>query len=186
MVNTYFHRQDVIRPGALAFGVGAEGAFTGIDGRSNMTKVPESYWPVLCPVPGQSGVNTTYGKEAPDATPGDASAGYPITVYFGTSNLKIKEATLKAMAPGSMQAPPGVKLPPGTPVECYLFDPTQGASADMTRYQACVCLIPKDPLKVNVDYEVSFNVDVAGKPWVKSWRFSTNVAKSSKDKMPGR
>ncbi len=186
MVSTYFHRQDVIRPGALAFGVGVEGAYTGIDGRSAMTKVPESFWPVLCPVPGQSGVGTTYGKEAPDATPGDAMAGYPITVYFGTSNLKIKEATLKALVPGAMQAPPGAKLPPGTPVECYLFDPTQGASADMTKYQACVCLISKDPLKVNVDYEVSFNVDVAGKPWVKSWRFSTNVAKSSKDRMPGR
>jgi len=186
MVNTYFHRQDVIRPGTLAFGVGIEGAFTGIDGRTNMTKVPETAWPVLCPVPGQSGVATNYAKEAPDATPGDASAGYPITVYFGTANLKIKEATLKALAPGSLQAPPGTKLPPGTPVDCYLYDPTQGASADMTRYQACVCLIPKDPLKVNVDYEVSFTVDVAGKPWSKTWRFSTNQAKSSKDKLPGR
>lgn len=186
MVNTYFHRQDVIRPGAQAFGVGIEGAFTGIDGRSNTTKVPESYWPILCPVPGQSGVATNYAKEAPDATPGDPMAGYPITVYFGTSSLKIKEATLKAMAPGSMQAPPGTKLPAGTPVDCYLYDPTQGASAEMTKYQSCVCLIPKDPLKVNVDYEVSFNVDVAGKPWSKSWRFSTNVSKSSKDHVPGR
>jgi hypothetical protein len=186
MVNTYFHRQDVIRPGTLAFGVGIEGAFTGIDGRTNMTKVPETAWPVLCPVPGQSGVATNYAKEAPDATPGDAMAGYPITVYFGTASLRIKEATLKALAPGSLQAPPGTKLPPGTPVDCYLYDPTQGASADMTRYQACVCLIPKDPLKVNVDYEVSFTVDVAGKPWSKTWRFSTNQAKSSKDRLPGR
>jgi hypothetical protein len=39
---------------------------------------------------------------------------------------------------------------------------------------------------VNVDYEVSMTVDVAGKPWSKTWRFSTNVAKSSRDKMPGR
>jgi hypothetical protein len=186
MVGTYFHRQDVIRPGTLAFGVGVEGAFTGIDGRSSMTKVPESVWPVLCPVPGQSGVGTTYGKEAPDATPGDPSAGYPITVYFGTSTLKLKEYKLTALPPGSMQLPPGAKLPPGTPIDCYAFDPGQGASPDMTRYQACVCLIPKDPLKVNVDYEVAMTVDVAGKPWSKTWRFSTNVAKSSKDKMPGR
>src|ERR1043166_1648518 len=79
MVGTYFHRQDMLRPGTLAFGVGVEGAFTGIDGRSSMTKVPERAWPVLCPLPGQSGVATNYGKEAPDATPGDNSAGYPIT-----------------------------------------------------------------------------------------------------------
>lgn len=186
MVDTYFHRQDVIRPGALAFGVGVEGAFTGIDGRSNMTKVKDSVWPVLCPVPGQSGVNTTYGREAPDATPGDPAAGYPITVYFGTSALKLKEYKLTMLPPGAMQLPPTVKLPPGTPVECYPFDPTQGASPDMTKYQACVCIIPKDPLKVNVDYEVSMTVDVAGKPWSRTWRFSTNQPKGSKDRMPGR
>jgi|SRR5579862_742564 len=186
MVGTYFHRQDVIRPGTLAFGVGVDGAFTGIDGRSKMTAVPETAWPVLCPVPGQSGVGTTYGKEAPDATPGHPSAGYPITVYFGTSNLKLKDHKLTAMPPGSLQAPPGTKLPPGTPIDCYPFDPAQGASPDMTKYQACVCLIPKDPLKVNVDYEVSMTVEVAGKPWSKTWRFSTTVAKSSKDKAPGR
>jgi hypothetical protein len=186
MVGTYFHRQDVIRPGTLAFGVGVEGAFTGIDGRSNMAPVPEHGWPVLCPVPGQSGVGTTYGKEAPDATPGDNSAGYPITVYFGTSNLKLKDHKLVALPAGAMQMPAGVKLPPGTPVDCYPFDPGQGASPDMTKYQACVCLIPKDPLKVNVDYEVSMTVDVAGKPWSKTWRFSTTVAKSSRDRMPGR
>jgi len=186
MVGTYFHRQDVLRPGTLAFGVGVEGAFTGIDGRSSMTKVPEHAWPVLCPVPGQSGVGTTYGKEAPDATPGDNSAGYPITVYFGTSALKLKEHRLTALPPGAMQAPAGARLPPGTPIDCYAFDPGQGASADMTKYQACVCIIPKDPLKVNVDYEVSMTVDVAGKPWSRTWRFSTNVAKSSRDRMPGR
>jgi len=185
MVDTYFHRQDVIRPGTLAFGVGYEGAFSGIDGRTSMRKVRPTAWPVLCPVPGQSGVGTNYSKEAPDATPGDAQAGWPITVYFGTAQLKIKEWKLSAHPPGTMALPPNAKLPPGTPVDCYVYDPTQGTSADMTRYQSAVCLIPKDPLKVNVDYEVSLTVDVAGQPWSKTWRFSTNVAKSSKA-MPGR
>jgi hypothetical protein len=186
MVGTYFHRQDVIRPHTMAFGVGIEGAFTGIDGRSNMGQAPAQYWPVLCPVPGQSGVGTTYNRESPDATPGDTSAGYPITVYFGTQRLKLKEGTLKALPPGAAQLPPGAKSPPGTPVDCYLFDPQQGASADTTRYQAAVCLIPKDPLKVNVDYEVSMTVDVNGRPWSKTWRFSTSVAKGSKERLPGR
>jgi hypothetical protein len=186
MVTTYFHRQDVIRPATTAFGVGIEGAFTGIDGRSSMGQAPAQYWPVLCPVPGQTGVGTTYGKEAPDATPGDNSAGYPITVYFGTSSLKLKEGTLKTLPPGAAQLPPGAKSPPGTPVDCYLYDPQQGASADFTKYQSAVCMIPKDPLKVNVDYEVSMTVDVNGKPWSKTWRFSTSVSKSSKDRMPGR
>lgn len=186
MVTTYFHRQDVIRPSTLAFGLGIDGAFTGIDGRSSLGQAPPSYWPVIYPVPGQTGVGTTYGKEAPDATPGHPSAGLPITAYFGTSDLKLKEGTLKALPPGAAQLPPGAKTPPGTPVDCFLFDPHQGASADMSRYQSAVCLIPKDPLKVNVDYEVSLSVEVAGKPWSKVWRFSTAVAKSAKDRLPGR
>lgn len=186
MVQTYFHRQDVIRPQTLAFGVGYEGSFSGIDGRSNLGKAPDQYWPVLCPVPGQTGVGTTYGKESPDATPGDNAAGYPITVYFGTSALKLKEATLKALPAGAAQLPPGAKAPPGTPVDCYLYDPKQGANADFTGFQQCVCIIPKDPLKVNVDYEVSFVVDVNGKPWSKTWRFSTSQSKGSKDRLPGR
>jgi hypothetical protein len=184
MVQTYFHRQDVIRPNTMAFGVGIEGAFTGIDGRSAMGQAPAVYWPVLCPVPGQSGVGLTYGKEAPDACPGDAQAGYPITVYFGTSQLKLTEATLKLLPPGAAQLPPGAKSPPGTPVECYLYDPQTGASSDMTRYQACVAMIAKDPLKGNADYEVSMTVEVAGKPWSKTWRFNTSQSKGSKDRPP--
>jgi len=184
MVGTYFHRQDVIRPNAMAFGVGIEGAFTGIDGRSNLGQAPAQYWPVLCPVPGQTGVGTNYGKEAPDACPGDAAAGYPITAYFGTPNLKLTEWSLKALPPGAAQLPPGAKAPPGTPVDCYVYDPQTGASADMTRYQHCVALIAKDPLKMNVDYEVSMTVDVNGKPWSRTWRFSTSVAKSSKERPP--
>ena len=186
MVGTYFHRQDVIRPATMAFGVGIEGSFTGIDGRTTMGQAPPTYWPVLCPVPGQTGVGTNYGKEAPDACPGDAAAGYPITVYFGTSALKMKEWSLKALEKGAAQLPPGAKSPPGAPVDCYVYDPQTGASADMTKYQAAVCLIPKDPLKVNVDYEVSMTVDVNGKPWSKTWRFNTSQAKSAKDKPPGR
>ena len=186
MVHTYFHRQDVIRPGTVAFGVGLEGAFSGIDGRTNLSKVPEHFWPVLCPVPGQGGVGTNFAKEAPDPIPGDSSAGFPITVYFGTSSLKLKEGTLKMLAPGVAQLPPGAKAPPGTPVDCYPFDPQTGASPDMTKYQMSVALIPKDPLKVNVDYEVSMTVDVNGKPWSKTWRFNTSQAKSAKDRPPGR
>jgi hypothetical protein len=135
-------------------------------------------------VPGQTGVGTNYGKEAPDACPGDAAAGYPITVYFGTSTLKLKEWSLKMLEKGAAQLPPGAKTPPGTPVDCYVFDPQTGVSADMTKYQAAVCLIPKDPLKVNVDYEVSMTVDVNGKPWSKTWRFNTSQSRGSKDRPP--
>lgn len=38
--STYFRRQEVIRPETLAFGVGYEGSYGGIDGRSVMGKAP--------------------------------------------------------------------------------------------------------------------------------------------------
>jgi hypothetical protein len=173
MVNTYFHRQDVIRPHALAFGVGYEGSFGGIDGRSALGKAPPQYWPVLCPVPGQANVGLNYGKEAPDACPGDASAGYPLTVYWGTSNLKLKSHALKALGPSN--APPASAPKTAPDVDCYVYDPQQGAEAGFTKFQQCVCLIPKDPLKPNTTYEVSFDVEVDGKPWSKTWRFSTGA-----------
>lgn len=177
MVGTYFHRQDVIRPETTAFGVGYEGNFGGIDGRSNMAKAPPHYWPVLCPVPGQTGVGTNYGKESPDACPGDNSAGYPITVYFGTPRLKISSYSLKEVGPAAAQTPPNRPIPANTPsIDCYLLDPTQGASNDFSGFQHCACIIPKDPLKVGIEYEVTLKVDVDGKPWSKTWRFSTNAA----------
>jgi hypothetical protein len=180
MVQTYFHRQDVIRPEAMAFGVAYEGRYGGIDGRTNVSKPPDTYWPVICPVPGQTGVGTHYGKESPDACPGATAAGWPITAYFGTPKLKLVSSSLKEVGPYVPQAP--VRLVPAAApsIDCYLFDPQQGASKEFTGYQRCVCIIAKDPLKVNLEYEVSLRVEVDGKPWSRTWRFSTNVATAGK------
>ena len=176
MVGTYFHRQDVIRPETTAFGVGYEGNYGGIDGRSSMGKAPEHYWPVLCPVPGQTGVGTQYGKESPDACPGDTASGYPITVYFGTSQIKLVSYTLKEVGPVAAQPGPVRPVPAAVPsLDCYPYDPKQGANAEFSGYQRCVCIIAKDPLKANMEYEVSLQVEVGGKPWSKTWRFSTNA-----------
>jgi len=175
MVTTYFHRQDVIRPNALAFGVGYEGAFGGIDGRSKLRPAPANFWPVLCPVPGQQDVGLSYGKEAPDACPGDNASGYPITAYFGTSSLKLVSHELRVVGPANappVPLPKGAKLPV---VECYVYDPQTGPHAEFTKFQQCVCLIAKDPLKTNTLYEVSLEIDVAGKPWSRTWRFSTGT-----------
>jgi hypothetical protein len=177
MVQTYFHRQDVIRPETQAFGVGYEGNFGGIDGRTNMGKAPAHYWPVLCPVPGQTGVGTTYGKESPDACPGDTASGYPITAYFGTASLKLVSYSLKEVGPAGASPGPVRPVPAGVAsIDCYVFDPAQGANNSFSGYQRAVCLISKDPLKSNIEYEVTLKVDVDGKPWTRTWRFSTNAA----------
>lgn len=140
----YFHRQDVIRPDTLGFGVGYDGAFGGIDGRTKRTSTPPKAWPVICPVPDKT-ATTHYNREAPDATRGDREVGFPITAYFGTEKLKLTAHSLRTVA--------GPGVPPsrtGHPVECYTFDPQTGAGANMTRYQRVVALIPKDALRVNV------------------------------------
>jgi hypothetical protein len=165
MVETYFHRQDVIRPETLAFGVGYEGRYGGIDGRSNMGKKDAYRWPILCPVPDQREIALHYGKESPDATPNDDKAGYPITVYFGTGKPELKNYELISAKD------------PKTPIECYAFDHKQGASAEFSGYQSCVAIIPKDPLEAASWYQVSMTVEHAGKTWSKTWRFATLGAK---------
>ncbi|MHC5053568.1 MAG: CAP domain-containing protein [Planctomycetota bacterium] len=183
MVNTYFHRQDVIRPQAVGFGVGYEGRYSGIDGRSDLDTSIQVRWPILCPVPRQTGVHTRYSKEAPDATPGDSAAGYPITVYFGTNKLSLKSYSLRMLPPGFDDIPrieslveSGKDLP-GESLDCYEFDPKKGASAGMTKYQACVCIMAKDPLEKGRTFEVTLEVEVRVEPWKRTWYFSTGRGK---------
>ena len=180
MVGTYFHRQDVIRPDTLAFGVGYEGNFGGIDGRTKMGAGSSTRWPVVCPVPNQQGVPLQFNREAPDPIPGDQAAGFPITAYFGTASLKLKSHSLKAIA-GPGIAPSRT----GTPVECYVYDPQTGVEAGMTKYQRCVALIPKDPLLVNVEYEVSLEVELSAETWKRTWRFNTTPAQPAKNNRRG-
>jgi hypothetical protein len=162
MVHTLYHRQDVIRPQTRGFGVGFDAGFGGIDGRSDLGSAPASWWPVLCPVPDQRDIPLDYAKEGPDATPGDDHAGYPITAYFGTSNLELSSYTLKAVAGGKNPAP----------LDCYTYD-SKHDPAGMAGWQGCVALIAKDPLEAGATYEVTMAAQVAGKPWTRTWRFAT-------------
>jgi len=164
MVQTYFHRQDVIRPETTAFGVGFASNYGGIDGRSARGKIPASAWPVLCPAPGNAGVGLTYGHESPDAIPGQ-TGGYPITVYFASGKLSLDSYKLCAVA-GDQRGPA---------VDCHVFDPQTGVSANMTGYQRCCCLIAKEPLAPSTTYEVSMQITVGGQPWTRTWQFTTGT-----------
>jgi hypothetical protein len=160
MVETYFHRQDVIRPYTMAFGVGYEGHYGGIDGRRNLASHSGPWLPILCPVPDQKNLPIYYGKETPDATPGDAQSGYAITVYFGTSNLNLTKHALTVKGSNA-------------PIDCYLYDPHTGASNEFSGWQHSVALIAKDPLQYDTTYEVMLEVSVDGTPWTKTWNFTT-------------
>jgi hypothetical protein len=172
MVGTYFHRIDVIRPDTMAFGVGYDGRYGGIDGRTNLRKEkPPALWPVLCPAPGQTDVPLAYNKEMPDATPGDDRAGFPITVQFHTGKLKLTSHALRPVGP----AGPVPAKTEAAAVDCYTYDPHTGASNGMTGFLRCVCIIAKEPLQPDTQYEVTMNVEVGGKPWMKTWRFTTGA-----------
>ena len=163
MVETYFHRQDVIRPETRAFGVGYEGRYGGIDGRRDMGNSGAYRWPVLCPVPNQAEIAVAYAKESPDACPGDQAAGYPITVFFGSGKASLTAWSLKAVSGKA----------PGAALDCYPFDHKTGAGAEFSGYQNCVCIMAKDPLQGGTTYEVMIKAEHDGKPWERTWRFTT-------------
>jgi len=163
MVETYFHRQDVIRPETRAFGVGYAGKYGGIDGRRDMGKSAAYRWPVLSPVPDQDDIALAYAKESPDACPGDQAAGYPITAYFGSGKPTLTAWSLTAVSGKA----------PGAPIECYPFDHKTGASAEFSGYQNCVCIMAKDPLQGGTTYEVMLKAETGGKTWERTWRFTT-------------
>ena len=81
---------------------------------------------------------------------------------------------MRVLAPAGTKIPPGVKVP-GETVECYVFDPGTGTESGMTGYQKVVCIIPKDSLKPNMLYEVTFHVDVKKTRWSRTWRFETSA-----------
>lgn len=164
MVSTYFHRQDVIRPETRAFGVGFDGGYGGIDGRTVVGSVASFRWPVLCPAPDQSDVPVAFKKEAPDPIPGDDRAGFPVTAYFGSGSARLESYQMV------------ISAAPKTPIECYAYDFKTGASPEFSGYQNCVCLIAKDPLKPATAYTVTMAVDHGGKRWEKTWSFTTSSA----------
>jgi len=161
MVQTYFHREDVIRPGTLAFGVGYDGRFGGIDGRTAMDTKSTYRWPILCPVPDQRDIPLRLQKEAPDAVPGDDNAGFAITAYFGSGIATLVSHSLIAVDT------------PKVPIDCYTYDIKTGASPDFSGFQHCVCVIAKDSLLPSTTYEVALVADHDGKRWAKTWRFTT-------------
>ncbi len=167
MVATFYHRQDVVRPDTLAFGMGYAGKFGGIDGRRHLGGPVR--WPVVVPPPDAQGVPLRFASEAPDPIAGDQAAGFPITVYFGSGGAVLKTATLAAVDGANLR-----------PIDCYRFDSTEGGAVEFNGFQHVVGLIAKEPLAGATQYQVTMAVEVAGTPWTRTWRFATIGAKPAK------
>lgn len=167
MVATLYHRHDVVRPWTAGFGVGYEGRFGGIDGRTDLASPKAEGWPILCPVPEQRNVPARFQSESPDPIAGDKDAGFPVTAYFQGGSLKLVEGTL---------APLGKDGKPGPALDCYRFDDSQGGDPTFNRFQHVVCLIAKDPLAMATVYQVRLRIEVDGAARTLAWNFQTEGA----------
>jgi len=115
---------------------------------------------VLYPADGQKGVPRAFVEEIPDPIPGsvDKKAGYPVTVIFAEGAL-VKD--VKA----------SLKDGDGKDVAFWLSSPERPAAADYQRNT--VGLIAEEPLKPETTYTVAVAARVTGKPWLKTWSFTT-------------
>jgi hypothetical protein len=115
---------------------------------------------VVYPADGQKDVPRAFVEEIPDPIPGsvDKKAGYPVTVIFSEGALvKDVKASLKDAD--------------GKEVPFWLSSPEKPAAADYQRNT--VGLIAEDPLKPETTYTVAVSARVTGKPWLKTWSFTT-------------
>jgi hypothetical protein len=161
MIMTFYHRQDVVRPQTLAFGLGFEGQFGGIDGRRALGA--EAHWPVLVPEPDQYEVPLRFAPESPDPIGGARDAGFPITAYFDSPGLVLKSWKLEAL--------PDRGQPRS--LDCYTFDSRGGGDVNFNGFQKVVGLVPKEPLAEATRYRVALTVEVDGKDWKRTWEFAT-------------
>lgn len=115
---------------------------------------------VLYPADGQKDVPRRFVEEIPDPIPQsvDKKAGYPVTVIFSEGALvKDVKASLKDGE--------------GKEVSMWLSTPEKPAAADYQRNT--VGLIAEEPLKPSTTYTVTVAARVTGKPWLKTWSFTT-------------
>jgi hypothetical protein len=115
---------------------------------------------VVYPADGQADVPLRFFPEIPDPLPdsADKKAGYPVTAMFSEGALvKDAKASLKDAA--------------GNEVPCWLSSPEKPAAADYQRNT--VGLIPKQPLRPSTAYTVAVAAVVRGKPWLRTWTFTT-------------
>jgi hypothetical protein len=115
---------------------------------------------VLYPADGQKDVPLAFTPEIPDPIPEsvDKKAGYPVTAIFSEGAL-VKD--VKA----------SLKDGDGHEVSIWLSTPEKPAAADYQRNT--VGLIAQEPLKPSTTYTVAIAARVTGKPWVKTWTFTT-------------
>jgi len=130
-----------------------------LDATNGMGPVKDSTV-VLYPAEDQKDVPLAFVPEIPDPIPDSLNnkAGYPITAIFAEGALiKDVKASLKDAE--------------GNDVPVWLSSPEKPAAADYQRNT--VGLIARKPLRPQSAYTATVSALVRGKPWLKTWTFTT-------------
>ncbi len=163
----HFHRVPLLNPDLKKVGVGvARGGKYGwacvIDVNRGTGSTPDRPECVPWPADGQLEVPTHYYLEMPDPIPmtKDKKAGNPVTVTFAPV---CKVAGARATF---------LEGPKKKPVEFWMSTPE--APADPIYQRNTIALFPKQPLSLKTVYTVTVECTINGKPWSKTWSFTTS------------
>jgi uncharacterized protein YkwD len=120
------------------------------------------------PAPDQENVPLVYPpNEVPSPIPARSLAergnevrlaGYAVTVLFGP-RVRVTAATAKLVDDN------------GTEVDGWFSTPEKPAIAGFM--QRSLCFLPKAPLRPDARYTATFQAEVNGKPWRRTWSFTT-------------
>jgi uncharacterized protein YkwD len=114
------------------------------------------------PAPDQENVPLVYPpNEVPSPVPAEGKgklAGYAITALYGPQT-PVTAATAKLVDAK------------GTEIEGWLSSPEKPAIARFP--QRCLCFLPKSPLQPGMHYTATFEAEVNGRPWRRTWSFTT-------------
>lgn len=160
---SFYHRVPLFHPSLKEIGAGyfqqagewacAIDCLSGADGKS-----PKEM--VFYPEDQQGNVPLNFGLELPSPLPAGhkGDAGYPITVSF-YQGQKVTNVTLKLTGAKDADVP------------VYLSTPE--APATSFPQKNTVCAIPKQPLAKGTTYKVELSCMLSGKPYSRTWRFTT-------------
>jgi hypothetical protein len=160
---TFYHRMPLLQPKLKEVGIGyfSEEArhvccvdcITGLTGEDVKDVV-------VYPGEGQRGVPVSFGPEIPNPLPAEhkGAAGFPITIYF-TRKQKITNVEVKVLGPNDAN------------VSCFVSTPESPATSFFQ--WNTLCAIPKQSFATGTPYQVELSCKVNGKPYSRSWRFTT-------------
>jgi hypothetical protein len=163
----FFHRIAMIHPNLRKVGVGyvivKDRHFLVLDDRSGReARRFDPLKPIVYPGEMSTDVPREFaGNETPDPLPPEGrgkKAGFPITASFAErARITRVSAVLKE---------------DDKPVPCWVSSPEKPATTRAFQFNS-ICLIPKEPLKAKTTYEVTVAATVDGKPWRRTWSFTT-------------